>query len=251
MSAAMPRSGRIGSPTAGRDHWTLAFAIVMLLLFSLFLSLYSLSKRESAKLRDEIERVRNDKPKPAAKDVTVETASAPAGAADVGAPNADLQTAILAEAKAFLSTDAKGRSAKDRSIVEVLDLAGGDFLVRVAAPDLFVPGSSKVTQSVRPFVDRLGALIVKSGRRLRIEGHADFDDSEAIARKASAYTNTWELSGARAAALAQYWMRKFDLDPTKIEAAGYGKYRPLEAKTGRPSQANRRIEIVILRMEKE
>jgi len=221
---------------------------VMLLLFSLFLSLYSLSKRESAKLRDEIESLRREKPKSAAKE-GVATAPAASDASDTATLNADLEDAILAEAKGFLATDAKGKSAKGRSDVEVLDLASGDFLVRVAAPDLFAPGSAKVTPSVRPFVDRLGALIVKSGRRLRIEGHADFDDSEAIARKASAYPNTWELSGARATALAQYWMRKFDLDPTKIEAAGFGKYRPLEKKAGRPPQANRRIEIVILRAE--
>ena len=59
MSASTARrSGRLGGSASGRDHWTLAFAIVMLLLFSLFLSLYSLSKRESAKLRDEIESLR-------------------------------------------------------------------------------------------------------------------------------------------------------------------------------------------------
>ena len=90
---------------------------------------------------------------------------------------------------------------------------------------------------------------MKSGRRLRIEGHADFDDSEAISRKASPYPNTWELSAVRSSALAQYWMRKFDLDPTKIEAVGFGKYRPLEKRSGRPPQSNRRIEIVILRAE--
>lgn len=247
MSATATRAGRVAASSAQENRWTLAFAIVMLLLFALFLSLYSLSKKESVRLRDEIETLKRQPPKPVAKENPPPSDNSPAHAA--AAANAGLQEAILNEAKAFLATDAKGQKAKAQSDVEVLDLASGDFLVRVAAPDLFAPGNAKVTAMVRPFVDRLGGLIVKSGRRLRIEGHADFDDSEAISRKASEYPNTWELSAARSSALAQYWMRKFDLDPMKIESAGFGKYRPLEKKVGRPPQANRRIEIVILRAE--
>jgi flagellar motor protein MotB len=248
MSASGTRSARLSANSAQENRWTLAFAIVMLLLFALFLSLYSLSKKESVRLREDLEVLKHEKAKPVAKENPPPSSDGSAARADAAA-NAGLQESILNEAKSFLSIDAKGQKSKERPDVEVLDLASGDFLVRVAAPDLFAPGSSKVAATVRPFVDRLGGLIVKSGRRLRIEGHADFDDSETIARKASEFSNTWELSAARSAALAQYWMRKFDLDPMKIESAGFGKYRPLEKKAGRPPQANRRIEIVILRAE--
>jgi chemotaxis protein MotB len=224
----------------------------MLLLFALFLVLYSTTKREETRLRDEIAALKASQPR-AREPVPEEPDAASAGADEAArttlAANADLQEKILVEAKAFLSIGA-AKSAHDRSDVEVLDLANGDFMVRVAAPDLFAPGESRVAASMRPFVDRLGELIVRSGRRLRIEGHADFDDSEAIQRKSSAFANTWELSAARAAALAQYWMRRLDLRPERIEVASFGKYRPLEAKPGRPPQANRRIEIVILRVEK-
>lgn len=245
MSSA--RTGRPAASAPSENRWTLAFAIVMLLLFALFLSLYSLSKKETSRLQDEISALKNAPPKVVAP--TKETPLETGGAARAAGANADLQEAILSEARSFLATDASGKKSPERSDVEVLDLANGDFLVRVAAPNLFAPGSAKVTAAMRPFVDRLGTLIVKSGRRLRIEGHADFDDAETISRKASDYANTWELSAARSAALAQYWMRKFDLDPMKIESAGFGKYRPLEPKAGRPAQANRRIEIVILRAE--
>jgi chemotaxis protein MotB len=231
------------------NRWTLAFAIVMLLLFALFLSLYSLSKKESARLQDQVEALKREPAKPAAKESAPPTTGESPDARLAAGANAGLQVAILNEAKSFLATDAKGRRARAHPDIEVLDLASGDFLVRVAAPDLFAPGRARVTASLRPFVDRLGALIVKSGRRLRIEGHADFADSEAISRKASAYPNTWELSAARSAALAQYWMKKFDLDPMKIESAGFGKYRPLGKLEGRSPQANRRIEIVILRAD--
>lgn len=247
MSSARTRV-QSATPSGADNRWTLAFAIVMLLLFALFLVLYSVSKKESVKLREQIEVLKAEKSKPApAKE---------AAAVDPGSPqreaaraNADLQEAILNEAKSFLAVDASGTKAKANSDVEVLDLASGDFLVRIAAPNLFTAGSPHVTKEMRSFVDRLGELIVKSGRRLRIEGHADFDDSEAIGRKASEFANTWELSAVRSSALAQYWMRKFNLDPLKIESAGFGKYRPLEKKAGRPSQANRRIEVVILRAE--
>ncbi len=251
MSGSAGTSRRPGAAPKGapqEDRWTLPFAIVMLLLFALFLSLYSLAKKENVRLTDQIEALKHEKPKPPAKENAPPPTDHSSGQ-EVSSANVGLQDAILNEAKAFLGTDAKGQKAKERADVEVLDLASGDFLVRIAAPDLFTPGNAKVTPNVRPFVDRLGALIVKSGRRLRIEGHADFEDSEVISRRKSEYPNTWELSAARSSALAQYWMRKFDLDPLKIESAGFGKYRPLEKRDGRPVQANRRIEIVILRAE--
>jgi len=246
MSSARTRTS--SAPSAGADRWTLAFAIVMLLLFALFLVLYSVSKKEAVKLREDIETLKAEKakPAPARESSPLESSSSQREAA---AANVGLQEAILNEAKAFLAVDAAGSKTKTNSDVEVLDLASGDFLVRIAAPNLFQAGDARVSKETRSFVDRLGELIVKSGRRLRIEGHADFDDSEAIGRKASEYPNTWELSAARSSALAQYWMRKFDLNPLKIESAGFGKYRPLEKKTGRSSQANRRIEVVILRAE--
>lgn len=237
-----------GPPVGAENRWTLAFAIVMLLLFALFLVLYSVSKKESVKLHEQIETLRAERSKPAPVQASTEVES-PTPQREAAIANAGLQQAILNEAKSFLAVDASGTKAKAASDVEVLDLASGDFLVRIAAPNLFAAGNSRVSSTTRAFVDRLGELIVKSGRRLRIEGHADFDDSEAISRKASEYPNTWELSAARSAALAQYWMRKFNLDPQRIESAGFGKYRPLEKMGGRPSQANRRIEVVILRAE--
>ncbi len=239
-------SVRASGTAPPENRWQLAFAIVMLLLFALFLILYSVSKKETVRLQKEIELLRTEKPKPVAAAESLPPPADPQASRALDA-NADLQAAILNEARTFLAPE--GEKSPARSDVEVLDLASGDFLVRIATPDLFEAGNAKVAPGVRKFVDRLGELVVKSGRRLRIEGHADYDDSETISRKASRYSNTWELSAARAAALAQYWMRKFDLEPTKIESAAFGKYRPLEEKAGRPSQANRRIEVVILRAE--
>jgi len=225
--------------------WQQAFGFVMLPLFALFLGLYSASKKETLGLREKIETLKAEKLKPAPNRDTI---SNPEGGSqrEAAAANAGLQEAILNEAKSFLSVDASGTKAKTNSDVEVMDLASGDFLVRIAAPNLFQAGSSKVSTETRAFVDRLGELIVKSGRRLRIEGHADFDDSENISRKASSYANTWELSAARSSALAQYWMRKFTLDPMKIESAGFGKYRPLEKKERRPQRRKGMYYMVIL-----
>jgi chemotaxis protein MotB len=237
------------APANSDARWTLAFAIVMLLLFALFLVLYSTSKKEALRLRQEVAELKSaqSKQKPAA--ATQDPPPSDDRRSGALEANAELQAKILSESRAFLAEAATGKKAKEKPDVEVMDLANGDFLVRVAAPDLFVAGNARVSPSMKVFVDRLGELIVKSGRRLRVEGHADFDDSEAIQRRSSTFANTWELSAARSAGLAQYWMKKFDLDPAKLEVAGFGKYRPLEKTAGRPPQANRRIEIVILRIE--
>ncbi|MBC7387399.1 MAG: OmpA family protein [Cryobacterium sp.] len=233
----------IAQPPTPDNRWTLAFAIIMLLLFSLFLILYSSAKKESGKYREEVETLRKERSKPLPSKDTPSGKSESTGTAEM---NAEIQAEILADAKTFLAASVGETS---RPNVEVLDLASGDFLVRVATPDLFQAGAAKVFGRSEPFVNRLGELILKSGRRLRIEGHADFEDSESIQRGKSSYRNTWELSAARSSALAQYWMVKFDLAPEKIETVGFGHYRPLESTLGRIVGSNRRIEVVILRTE--
>src|SRR4051812_13040811 len=109
MTAAItPRRGTaLNSPASPEDRWTLPFAIVMLLLFALFLSLYSLSKKETARLAAEMEAVRIASTKPVVKDNAL-TPPDSSRTRSASGTNADLQLAILNEAKSFLASDGSG-----------------------------------------------------------------------------------------------------------------------------------------------
>ena len=119
-------------------------------------------------------------------------------------------------------------------------------MVRLAAKDFFDDGEVEVRPDLQPVLERIGRVLSKTRRLVRVEGHTD-PSEEAVSGKAGRYPSGWELSGSRAAWVVKYWIKRFDLDPRRFGAAGYSSFRPLTEKTDDWSRGkNRRVEIIIL-----
>ncbi len=75
--------------------------------------------------------------------------------------------------------------------------------------------------------------------RLGISGHTDGDgDSQA----------NLELSEWRAVAIKNYLVQKGNLDPTRIDAFGYGNTQPIrEEMTAEDKKINRRVEFKLMK----
>ncbi|MGR3309342.1 MAG: OmpA/MotB family protein [Candidatus Brocadiales bacterium] len=79
---------------------------------------------------------------------------------------------------------------------------------------------------------------------VRVEGHTDNIPIKKVKKK---FRSNWELSAARAATVAHFFVKECFFDPTKIYIAGFGEYLPIASnKTKAGRQKNRRVEIVIL-----
>lgn len=125
------------------------------------------------------------------------------------------------------------------------------LVVRIATKDFFDQGKSAVRTDLRPILDRIGRIVAKSRRLVRVEGHADPSEENV-----EGFSSAWELSAARAAWVVKYWVERFDIDPKRLGAAGYSYFRPLAQAKPSPDQAdtgeewrrakNRRVEIIIL-----
>ena len=111
---------------------------------------------------------------------------------------------------------------------------------------LFDSAKADVNGAGKQSLDSLATAIIELEREippdlpwiLRIDGHTD---NKAIT--GGPYKSNWELSAARAIAVVQYLASK-GVDPTRLAAAGFGEYQPLEAGTDEESLArNRRIEL--------
>jgi chemotaxis protein MotB len=73
---------------------------------------------------------------------------------------------------------------------------------------------------------------------LRVDGHTD-----ARPISGGAFKSNWELSAARAIAVAQYLVTK-GVDPHYLAATGFGEFQPLDPGTTEEAyQRNRRIEL--------
>lgn len=80
---------------------------------------------------------------------------------------------------------------------------------------------------------------------MQIEGHTD---NRPLGRK-SAFKSNWELSAARAFSVLQFFLKE-GVAPEKLSAVGYGEFKPIKSnETPEGRNANRRIEINIVRHE--
>jgi|GEM_PF-1152102 len=81
--------------------------------------------------------------------------------------------------------------------------------------------------------------------KIRIVGHTDSDPIRSKYRRI--YPSNWELSSARAAAVARFFQRSVGIDPGRMEIIGMGYTQPLADNETREGKArNRRVEIIIV-----
>jgi chemotaxis protein MotB len=111
---------------------------------------------------------------------------------------------------------------------------------------LFEAGKADVSDAGKKSLDRLAEAALDLEREippdipwiLRIDGHTD-----ARPIQDGQFKSNWELSAARAIAVAQYLISK-GVDPHYLAAAGFGEYQPIDPGTTEEAyQKNRRIEL--------
>jgi chemotaxis protein MotB len=118
------------------------------------------------------------------------------------------------------------------------------ILVRLFNKVLFKPNSFKLTPEAKKALGKLAEIIkeLPGNYRVRIEGHTGSDEPE---RPIPGIQDDWDLSIRRATVVARYLALK-GVDPSRLEAVGYGNTRPLYTWRNPILQArNRRVEIYI------
>lgn len=77
---------------------------------------------------------------------------------------------------------------------------------------------------------------------IHVEGHTDN-----VAINTDYFPSNWQLSSVRASNVVQFLISKGSVKPERLQANGYGEYRPIKSNdTEEGKAANRRIDIVIV-----
>ncbi|OGX28649.1 MAG: hypothetical protein A3F87_02945 [Omnitrophica WOR_2 bacterium RIFCSPLOWO2_12_FULL_51_24] len=124
-----------------------------------------------------------------------------------------------------------------------IGLSERGLVVTFLAEVLFDSGKAKIRSEAHNVLDKVTKVINEkaSDRNLAIEGYTD---NEPI--KKSGWKSNWELSTARATSVLHY-LEERGIEPKKLQATGYGEYRPVASNdTVEGRQKNRRVEIIIL-----
>ena len=113
-------------------------------------------------------------------------------------------------------------------------------LFRITAPFLFASGEADLKQQAHPVLERLAGLCLKFPGEVLVEGHTDD-----VPIRSGRFPTNWELSAARAVAVARYFQRN-GLPAARLAATGYGEYRPVAGNDDAEGRArNRRVEILL------
>lgn len=113
-------------------------------------------------------------------------------------------------------------------------------VIRLATDEVtFGSGSAALVADHTQSIDVVGRVIKLVTNTVIIEGHTD-------STPMSGPLTNWELSAMRAASVLRHLEGTYDIDPTRLQIAGYADTRPIapnETAAGRIR--NRRVEIVI------
>ena len=110
---------------------------------------------------------------------------------------------------------------------------------------LFDSGSVEInTRGKELLIIMAGSLKESENQEILVEGHTDDVPLKASLRKR--FPSNWELSTARAAAVARFLHQAGGIEPEKLSARGYSFYRPVASnETEKGRHQNRRIEIIL------
>lgn len=111
---------------------------------------------------------------------------------------------------------------------------------------LFDTGKANLKPGAIPVLDKVGIMLAEYLQnpelRLGFEGHTDN-----VPINTAQFPSNWELSAARAIAVAKFYIEEMNFNPGQISTEGFGQHVPIESnESDQGRAANRRVEIKII-----
>lgn len=230
MSMRRPR--RAAQHRVRRDRWLVSYADFMTLLFAFFVVMYALSSINEHKYR-ELSDSLND----AFSSVTARDVSPDPRRAEADAREHDRLQKLRDLAKGL---EAALQPLNGKGPVRIVQSARG-VTVEIGASALFAPADAHLHNDALDVLSAVAAVLATSKNALRIEGHTD---SNPIAT--SVYPSNWELSAARASAVARLLVEQ-GVQGSRIGVTGYADNRPVGGNgTAEGRARNRRVTLLIM-----
>jgi chemotaxis protein MotB len=120
------------------------------------------------------------------------------------------------------------------------------LIISLASDAFFGPASAVINvEETRDILLRLGTLLESNevqGRKFRIEGHTDSEDTDPN----GPWPSNWELSTARSLAVLHY-LTDIGVDENRFQVAGFADTMPISRDDTPEGMAyNRRVDVIIL-----
>ncbi len=152
----------------------------------------------------------------------------------------DIDTRRFIEALDIFEKEFAKDIAKKEARITITDRG---LVITAFAGKLFISGSDALSDEGKEFLDKVFQIckVEFPDNYLFIEGHTD-NQSLAVFE----WKSDRDFSFARALSVVDYFTLKKSMDPLRISASGFGRYRPLTSNDNKEGRSlNRRVEIII------
>ncbi len=242
---------------ANKERWMISYGDFLTTLLSFFIVMFAISKVNNVRLKElavsiqqafganKFITVSKSKPNIASTPKLIVTRVAPS-TFKVSQSNKKLIKAERHEVKVFNSIEGKikafvsGNSAYKSSLRIYKSTRG--LVISLKGSSFFKSGSARILKEFHPLLLHIASELLKEKNNIAIEGYTDSTPIHTVK-----YPNNWMLSTARAVSVLRFFIKNVHFPPTRLSAAGYGKYRPAATnKTAQGRALNRRVNIVVL-----
>jgi chemotaxis protein MotB len=226
------------------ESWLIPYADILTLLLALFIVLFASSIIDAEKFRSIMESFKSELTGTKIDQTTSLSVQLPADKKPVEG-NSEEARKEQAELDELLSKLEK--FITENNLQAVITLQDSKRGVEIALKEviLFDQGKADLKESSYPTLDVLVNLAKTVSNPISIEGHTDN-----VPIKNSKFPSNWELSSARAVSVLHYFASK-GIAQDRMQFVGYGEFKPVHPNdTEEHKQSNRRVNIVILRVNK-
>ncbi|RLC03979.1 MAG: type VI secretion system protein TssL [Deltaproteobacteria bacterium] len=114
--------------------------------------------------------------------------------------------------------------------------------IRLMGESTFHSGRADIRETMMPLLATIAEVFRKNKENIIIAGHTD----NVPLKEGGQFKTNLQLSMARAASVADFFLSEGSIEPHRISTMGFGEHRPLDTNDNpQGRQKNRRVEIIL------
>jgi chemotaxis protein MotB len=235
----MPRDRKDKDDSGSDADWMTTYGDMMTLLLAFFVLLYSFSSLDANKFEMMIEGLQGKLGVlPGGKTISS------AKMIDAGMINQRSGAKQLSDLNIKVEEYIEEEELEDEVETKITDKG---LTVRFTGKVLFDLGEAEIKDNAKEILNNMTEFIKTVPNDVMVEGHTDD-----LPINNSDFPSNWELSTTRATTVIRYFIEQNNINPIRLSASGYSKYKPIVANENWENRMkNRRVDIVILRMDQQ
>lgn len=239
------RNRRKHEEHVNHERWLVSYADFMTLLFALFVVLFASAYRDKKAIESVSKAVKNGFQEMGSFSSNDSAADnqrimGPASTGEARPSTVPANAGIdMVELQRQLKK-ALGQEIERQEIA--LRMTPEGFVISLHELGFFDSGQAQLKPGAAGKIKRIASVLTQYGLDMRVEGHTDD-----VPIHNEMFASNWDLSAARAMAVAMMLLNEAGVDPQRMAIAGYGQYHPSASNdTPEGRKANRRVDIVVV-----